>query len=107
LNVNCGTNVKAAIEIKIQIDSQEVTANFISGDGPVDAIFSAINKLIPHNATLELYQLHGVTEGTDALATATVRLKANNQIFSANGSDTDVLVASALAYINCLDKLNH
>ncbi len=107
LNVNCGTNVKAAIEIKIQIDSQEVTANFISSDGPVDAIFSAINKLIPHNATLELYQLHGVTEGTDALATATVRLKANNQIFSANGSDTDVLVASALAYINCLDKLNH
>ncbi len=107
LNVNCSTNSKAAIEIKIQIDSQEVTANFISKDGPVDAIFNAIKKLIPHKASLELYQLHGVTEGTDALATATVRLKANNQIFSANASNTDILVASALAYINCLDKLNY
>lgn len=106
LNVNCGTNKKAAVEIKIQIDSKEVTASFISSDGPVDAIFNAINKLIPHNATLELYQLHGRTEGADALATATVRLKANDRIFSANASDTDVLAASALAYINCLDKLN-
>ena len=107
LNVKCGTFNKAEIDIKIKIDNEERFTNFSSKDGPVDAIFNAIKVLIPHNATLELYQLQAVTEGTDAQATATVRLKQNNRIFSANGSDTDVLVASALAYINCLDKVNN
>ncbi|MBU6338414.1 MAG: 2-isopropylmalate synthase [Rickettsiales bacterium] len=105
LDVKCGAAKDAKISIKIKIDNEEKNANFSSKDGPVDAIFGAIKSLIPHNATLELYQLHGVTEGTDAQATATVRLRQNNRTFSANGSDTDVLVASALAYINCLDKI--
>lgn len=107
LNVKCGTLNNADITIKIKIDNDEHVTNFSSKDGPVDAIFSAIKALIPHNAILELYQVQAVTEGTDAQANATVRLKQNNRIFSANGSDTDVLVASALAYINCLDKLTN
>lgn len=105
LNVKCGTFNNAEVELKIKIDNEEHFTNFSSKDGPVDAIFNAIKSLIAHNATLELYQVHAVTEGTDAQATATVRLKQNNRIFSANGSNTDVLVASALAYINCLDKI--
>lgn len=107
LSVKCGTLNDAQVSLKIKIDNEEHVANFASQDGPVDAIFNAIKALIPHNAMLELYQVHAVTEGTDAQATATVRLKQNNRIYSANGSNTDVLVASALAYINCLDKLNH
>ncbi len=106
LNVKCGTSDEAEVVIKIKIDNDEHVANFSSKDGPVDAIFNAIKALIPHKATLELYQVHAVTEGTDAQATATVRLKQNNKTFSANGSNTDVLVASALAYINSLNKLN-
>jgi len=106
LNVKCGTSDVAEVVIKIKIDNDEHVANFSSKDGPVDAIFNAIKALIPHKATLELYQVHAVTEGTDAQATATVRLKQNNRTFSANGSNTDVLVASALAYINSLNKLN-
>ncbi len=106
LNVKCGTSDAAEVVIKIKIDNDEQVANFSSKDGPVDAIFNAIKALIPHKATLELYQVHAVTEGTDAQATATVRLKQNNRTFSANGSNTDVLVASALAYINSLNKLN-
>ena len=106
LNVKCGTSDAAEVVIKIKIDNDEQVANFSSKDGPVDAIFNAIKALIPHKATLELYQVHAVTEGTDAQATATVRLKQNNKTFSANGSNTDVLVASALAYINSLNKLN-
>lgn len=106
LNVKCGTFNAAEVVIKIKIDNDEHVANFSSKDGPVDAIFNAIKALIPHKATLELYQVHAVTEGTDAQATATVRLKQNNRTFSANGSNTDVLVASALAYINSLNKLN-
>ncbi len=107
LEVKCGKGEEAFANIKIKIDNAEVETNFRSKDGPVDAIFNAIGKLIPHSASLELYQVQAVTEGTDAQAIVAVRLKQNNRIFSANGADTDVLAASAIAYINCLDKLNN
>ena len=105
LDVNCSTEKEATINIKIKIDNDEISTNFSSKDGPVNAIFSAINKLIPNDAILDLYQVQAVTEGIDAQATVAVRLKHNNRIYSANGADTDVLIASATAYINCLDKL--
>lgn len=107
LNVKCGSGREAEIAIKIKIDSAEVETTFRSKDGPVDAIFSSIKKLIPHNASLEFYHVQAVTGGTDAQAHVVVRLKQNNRIFSANGADTDVLAASAIAYINCLDKLRN
>ncbi len=107
LEINCGKKKQADVKLKIRIDSKEVETNFVSKDGPVDAIFSAINEAIPHCASLELYQVQAVTQGTDAQAIVAVRLKQNNRIFSASGADTDVLVASAVAYINCLDKLKN
>lgn len=107
LDVKCGSKKDAEAMVKIKIDKDEVDTTFRSKDGPIDAIFSAISKLIPHRASLELYQVQAVTEGTDAQANVLVRLKQNNRIFSANGADTDVLAASAIAYINCLDKLTH
>lgn len=107
LDVKCGTQEEASVKVKIKIDNEEVETSFRSKDGPVDAIFNAISKIIPHNASLELYQVQAVTEGTDAQATVAVRLKQNNRIYSANGADTDVLTASAIAYINCLDKLKN
>ncbi len=107
LAVNCGNSKSAEVFIKIKIDSVEHSTSFESKDGPVDAIFSAISNLIPHNANLELYQVQAVTEGSDALANVVVRLKNQNRIFSANASDTNVLVASAIAYINCLEKLQN
>lgn len=107
LEVKCGKGEEAVVKVKIKIDNEEAETNFCSLDGPVDAIFNAISKLISHRASLELYQVQAVTEGTDAQAIVAVRLKQNNRIFSANGADTDVLAASAIAYINCLDKLNH
>lgn len=110
LDVRCGTKCEgreeADAKLKIKIDNDEAETSFRSKDGPVDAIFNAIKNIIPHSANLELYQVQAVTKGTDAQATVNVRLKQNNKIFSANGSDTNVLVASALAYINCLEKLS-
>lgn len=107
VEVKCGTSLEATVNLKIKIDNQVEETNFISKDGPVHAIFSAIKKLIPHDAILDLYQVNAVTAGTDAQATTTVRLKQNNRIYSASGSSTDVLVASAIAYINCLNKLKN
>ena len=106
LDIKCGTFDEAKINLEIKIDNEIAKTSFASKDGPVDAIFGAIKKLIPHEASLELYQVIAITAGTDAQGTTTVRLKQGNRIFSANGSSTDVLVASALAYINCLEKLN-
>lgn len=79
---------------------------YAGGDGPVDATFNAIRKIIPHTAVLELYQVHAVTEGTDAQAEVSVRLEQDGNVTTGRAADTDTLVASALAYINALNKLH-
>ena len=75
------------------------------GDGPVDAIFKAIRELYPHTATLQLFQISAVTEGTDAQATVSVRLEENGRTVTGKASDTDTMVAAAYAYVNALNKL--
>ena len=76
-----------------------------TGNGPVDATFNAIIKLVPHKAKLALYQVHAVTEGTDAQAEVSVRLEADGKTVTGRGSDTDTMVASARAYVSALNKL--
>ncbi len=77
-----------------------------TGDGPVDAIFKAIRELYPHEgASLQLYQVHAVTEGTDAQADVSVRLEEDGRTVTGKGADTDTIVASAFAYVNALNKL--
>ena len=76
-----------------------------SGNGPVDATFNCIKALVSHDANLELYQVHAVTEGTDAQAEVSVRLSENGKSVSAKGADPDTLVASAKAYLGALNKL--
>ena len=75
------------------------------GNGPVDAIFNCIKALVPHEAVLELYQVHAVTEGTDAQAEVSVRLADKGRAVTARGADPDTLVASAKAYLGALNKL--
>ena len=65
----------------------------------------AIKALVPHKARLQLYQVHAVTEGTDAQAEVTVRLEENGKSVNGQGADTDTMVASTKAYINALNKL--
>ena len=60
---------------------------------------------MPHEATLELYQVHAVTEGTDAQAEVSVRLSEEGRSYTAKGADPDTLVASAKAYLGALNKL--
>jgi 2-isopropylmalate synthase len=105
LAVNCGKLQQAKVELELSIDGKNIKTSHESKDGPVDAIFSVIKTLIPHEASLELYQVNAVTSGIDAQAVVVVRLKQNNRTYSATGSSTDVLVASTKAYIHCLEKL--
>ena len=75
------------------------------GNGPVDATFNAIRLLVPHEAKLELYQVHAVTEGTDAQAEVSVRLSEDSKTVTGKAAHPDTLVASAKAYLSALNKL--
>ena len=104
LQVIAGTKgpQRATISLEIFGDTKEIIS---TGDGPVDAIFNGLSELIPHSAKLLLYQVHAVTEGTDAQAEVSVRLSEKGKSVVGQGSHTDTLVASAKAYINALNKL--
>ncbi|MEC9022503.1 MAG: alpha-isopropylmalate synthase regulatory domain-containing protein, partial [Pseudomonadota bacterium] len=104
LRVICGSEGPQTATLALTINGalHQVTAE---GDGPVDATFNAITEIIQHNARLRLYQVHAVTEGTDAQAEVSVRLEENGKSVVGRGADTDTLVASARAYLNALNKL--
>ena len=76
------------------------------GSGPVDATFKAIEALASSGAELTLYSVNNITNGTDSQGEVTVRLRKNGRIVNGAGADTDIVVASAKAYINALNKLH-
>ena len=104
LKVFAGTGEpqKAEMTLNVYGDVKQATE---TGDGPVDAIFKCIKILYPHNVNLQLYQVHAVTEGTDAQATVSVKIEENGKTTVGQAADTDTLVASANAYINALNKM--
>jgi 2-isopropylmalate synthase len=75
------------------------------GAGPVDATFTAIEAIVNSHAELQLYSVNNVTEGTDSQGEVTVRLSRGGRVVNGIGSDTDIVVASAKAYINALNKM--
>ena len=104
LQVICGSVGPQTATLELDIDGDR-RGTEATGDGPVDATFNAIKGLYPHTAGLKLYQVHAVTEGTDAQAEVTVRLEEDGKTVNGQGADTDTLVASARAYVNALNKL--
>ncbi len=90
--------------LTLNVEGEEKMAE-AEGNGSVDACFRAIRKIFPHDAELQLYQVHAVTEGTDAQAEVTVRLSENGKSVNGEGADTDTLVASCRAYVHALNKL--
>ena len=105
LQVVAGTVGPQSATLTLSIDGDDHTT-VAEGDGPVDATFKAIRALVPHeDAHLLLYQVHAVTQGTDAQAEVSVRLEENGKTVVGQGADTDTLVASAKAYVTALNKL--
>ncbi|MFG6530835.1 MULTISPECIES: 2-isopropylmalate synthase [unclassified Sulfitobacter] len=104
LKVVCGTDGPQTADMVLEIDGAEQTTNQ-TGDGPVDAAFNCIKALVPHSARLQLYQVHAVTEGTDAQATVSVRMEEEGRIVTGQSADTDTVVASVRAYIHALNRL--
>ncbi len=91
-------------DLTLSVDGTEVKASF-DGTGSVDAIFNAIKTAVGMEPHLVLYAVDGVTGGTDAQASAHVRLEFNGRIASGNAAEPDTLVASARAYLNAVNRL--
>ncbi|MBS7546019.1 2-isopropylmalate synthase [Ancylobacter oerskovii] len=104
LSVIAGSHGPQRATMKMEVEGSRFTVEE-EGNGPVDAVFNCIKAIVPHVAKLALYQVHAVTEGTDAQAEVSVRLEDGDKAVTGRGSDPDTLVASAQAYIIALNKL--
>jgi len=104
LKVFAGTGEPQKADMTLEVYGKIKKASE-TGDGPVDAIFKCIKKLYPHDVKLQLYQVHAVTEGTDAQATVSVRIEEKGKTTVGQAADTDTLVASANAYLYALNKM--
>ena len=104
LSVSCGSSGPQEASLALAVDGETAEAR-ATGNGPVDAAFNAIKAIYPHEARLQLYQVHAVTEGTDAQAEVSVRLEENGRTVNGHSAHIDTIVASVLAYVHALNKL--
>jgi 2-isopropylmalate synthase len=90
--------------ITVESDGEEFSAT-ATGGGPVDAAFKALESIFNSGSELLLYSVNNITSGTDSQGEVTARLKKNGRIVNGQGADTDIVIASAKAYINALNKI--
>lgn len=105
LEVASKTGSKPHAKLELTVDGADIIAE-ADGDGAVDATFKAIETVAESGATVLLYSVNAVTEGTDSLGEVTVRLEFAGRIVNGVGADTDIIVASAKAYLNALNILD-
>jgi 2-isopropylmalate synthase len=105
VEIYCGSHGPQRAVLTLEVDGEELTTTN-RGNGPVDALFNAIRKLVPHDsARLERYEVKAVTGGTDAQAEVSVLLSEDGRTTRGRGAHHDTMVASARAYVNALNKL--
>ncbi|MVW74999.1 2-isopropylmalate synthase [Pseudomonas xionganensis] len=104
LEVASKTGEVPQAKVVVSVDGAEQHAD-AQGSGPVDAAFKAIEAIAASEASLQLYSVNAITQGTDSQGEVTVRLEKGGRIVNGNGADTDILVASAKAYINALNLM--
>jgi len=90
--------------VTLRFDGEEKQAHS-EGGGPVDATFKAIESIVKSDSDLQLYSVNNVTNGTDSQGEVTVRLEKSGRIINGQGADTDIVIASAKAYINAVNKI--
>ncbi len=105
ITVTCGSFAVATATVQMEINGTPVRTAEL-GDGPVDSAFKAIKKLTKSKAKLTQYNVGSITGGTDAQGEVTVRVEEGGQTVVGKGSSTDIIVASAKAYIHALNRLH-
>jgi 2-isopropylmalate synthase len=103
--VTSETGETPSAQVTLSVEGQERRAE-AEGSGPVDATFKAIEAIAQSGARLLLYSVNAITTGTDAQGEVTVRLSRDERIANGQGADTDIVIASARAYLNALNKLH-
>jgi 2-isopropylmalate synthase len=106
LSAQSGTDVRPTATVEMQVNGQTVKQTG-AGDGPVDAVYRTIAAMTGTKSTLDAYLVKGITGGTDALGEVTVKVEEAGKKVAGHGADTDIIVASAKAYVNALNKLEY
>ncbi len=104
LRVCSATGETPEAAIVLSVDGKECSAT-ATGSGPVDATYCAIESIVESGAQLQLYSVNNITSGTDAQGEVTVRLERGGRIVNGQGADTDIVIASAKAYVNGCNKV--
>ena len=105
VQVSCGDHSVPTATVSLRAPSGETIADAALGTGPVDAIYRAINRLVDVPNQLTEFTVKSVTEGIDAMGEVLIRIESEGRTYSGRGADTDIIVASAKAYMNALNRL--
>jgi 2-isopropylmalate synthase len=105
LQVSCGNHLVPTATVRIIGPEGKTAETTATGTGPVDASYAAINELIGVSSRLVEYTVNSITEGIDAQGEVTVRIEADDRTFVGRGADTDIVVASAKALLNAINRL--
>ncbi len=106
LRAHSETGLLPVAQVRLNVGENEFVAEG-QGGGPVDATFKAIEQIVQSGTELQLYSVNNITSGTDAQGEVTVRLSKGGRIVNGQGADTDIVVASAKAYLHALNKLDN
>jgi len=105
LQVSCGDRGIPTAAVRLISPDGQVLADAALGTGPVDAVYKAINRLVGVPNVLTEFSVKSVTEGIDAIGEVLIRIESDGVTFTGRGADTDIIIASAKAYMNALNRL--
>ena len=105
VQVSCGDHASPTATVRLVSPDGELLADAALGTGPVDAVCRAINRIVDVPNTLTEFSIKSVTEGIDAQGEVTIRIESEGRSYVGRGADTDIIVASAKAYMNALNRL--
>ncbi|MBR8834717.1 MAG: 2-isopropylmalate synthase [Stigonema ocellatum SAG 48.90 = DSM 106950] len=106
VQVSCGSSARPTATVTLRTPNGEELTDAAIGTGPVDAVYKAINRVVNVPNQLIEYSVQSVTAGIDAIGEVTIRLKHENRVFFGHAANTDIIVASAQAYVNALNRLS-
>ncbi|RQH32056.1 2-isopropylmalate synthase, partial [Okeania hirsuta] len=103
VQVSCGDRSRPTATVSIRTPNGEELTDAAIGTGPVDAVYKAINRVVNVPNDLIEFSVQSVTAGIDAIGEVTIRLRHEGRVYSGHAANTDIIVASAQAYINALN----
>ena len=105
VGVSCGNHSIPTATVRLTGPNKEVLEDAALGTGPVDAVYKAINRIVRVPNTLTEFSVSSITQGIDALGEVLIRIESGGVTYTGRGSDTDIIVSSAKAYMNALNRL--